>query len=55
MTELPQHPDDTGAADREAPLRARSRRVYIYWVVGIAAIGLMLVLHLTGVVGAGSH
>jgi hypothetical protein len=54
MVELPQHPQDGSVADieRRAP---RSRRTYAVGVVVVALIALMLVLHLTEVLRAGSH
>ena len=55
MPELPPHPvddrDDIGESKIAAP---RSRRI-LWWVAGIALVTLFVVLHLTGVVGAGSH
>lgn len=54
MVELPQHPDDDSVADIE-PRAPRSRRTYAVGIVVVALFALMLVLHLTGVLGAGSH
>jgi hypothetical protein len=53
MADLPQHPED-GVGEQEPP-RAASRRVYLWWIAGIGLVGLMLVLHLGGVFGPGSH
>jgi len=61
MTEPPSHPD-TGISDRtgthpeSGPATRRSRRAAAIWVIAIAALlALMLVLHLTGTFGPGSH
>ncbi|MEP6815029.1 MAG: hypothetical protein ABI873_05715 [Marmoricola sp.] len=57
MTELPHHPDDEmgGVEESSAPAANRSIRTYLWWLLGIGLVVLMAVLHLTGVVGAGSH
>ena len=52
MAELPQHPD--GAADDEPPT-SRSGRAYAVAIVVVILLAGMLVLHLTGVLGPGSH
>jgi len=52
MAELPQHPD--GVADDE-PSAPRSRRVYVVGIVVVIVLAGMLVLHLNGVLGPGSH
>ncbi len=56
MADPPPYPetDDELGADRgSAP--ARSRQVYVLWVIGGALIVAFVVLHLTGVIGPGSH
>ena len=56
MADLPQYPDDGGGSGEEPEARpAAWRRVYVWWALGIAMAGLMLVLHLAGVFGPGSH
>ncbi len=56
MPQLPPHPesqDDPGDRPERPPGGGRSRLV---WAVGITIVVLaMVVLHLTGTVGAGSH
>jgi hypothetical protein len=54
MVELPQHPDDDSVADSE-PHAPRSRRTYVVGIVVVILLAGMLVLHLTGVFGPGSH
>jgi len=52
MPELPQHPDSSepgGGAPR------RSLGTYAVIVVVVLAIAAFVVLHLTGVLGAGQH
>ena len=56
VADLPQYPDDGGGSSEEREARPpTSRRVYVWWVFGIAVVALMLVLHLAGVFGPGSH
>ena len=56
MTELPEYPDGAARPGEDpAPRRDRSRRAYVLWIAGLALVALMLVLHLTGVLGPGSH
>jgi hypothetical protein len=53
---LPHHPESDKDAGVEAGGNATSsRRTYSIVALVIAVVLLMLVLHLTGVVGAGSH
>jgi hypothetical protein len=40
--------------DREAPT-ATPWRTYLIWIVVIALLLVMVILHLTGIIGAGSH
>jgi hypothetical protein len=58
MAELPHHPDsdeDSGLEpDRGSSARTR-RRTYLFVVFGVALVLLMVVLHLTGVVGPGTN
>lgn len=54
MADLPQHPHD-GSIGEEEPREVRSRRIYVWWAGGVALVALMLVLHLAGVFGPGSH
>jgi hypothetical protein len=54
MAELPQHPEADGAGD-QAPPRAAARRVYMLWAAGVGLVVLMLVLHVAGVFGPGTH
>jgi hypothetical protein len=61
MTDPPSHPD-TGISDRtgahpgNGPATRRSRRAAALWIIAIAALlALMLVLHLTGAFGPGTH
>ena len=57
MAELPRHPDASdggGAPDgRTSPLRPRW--AYALVLVIVAALVLMVALHLAGVLGPGSH
>ena len=58
MVALPSHPDTEhpGGADADPALDGGSRRVRIFGIIAaIALVVLVLVLHLTGVIGAGSH
>jgi hypothetical protein len=56
MAELPEYPDGVGQpGDGREPRPARARRGYLIWIAGIALVVLMLVLHVTGVLGPGSH
>lgn len=60
MADLPEYPDNEGVDSgmqraHEPPRTARSRRVYLLWALGIGLLLLMLVLHLSGVVGPGSN
>ncbi len=61
MTDPPSHPDtgigdDTGTRPETGPATRRSRRAAATWIIAIAALlALMLVLHLTGAFGPGSH
>jgi hypothetical protein len=57
MAELPHHPDSKDDAGMEPESRATksSRGTYVVVALVIAAVLLMVILHLAGVVGAGSH
>ena len=56
MAELPEYPEAaSGPGEGEEPRRATSRRRYFLWIAGIALIALMVVLHVTGVLGPGGH
>jgi hypothetical protein len=56
MAELPEYPDGAGRpGEGRGPRQAGSRRVYLLWIAGIALVVLMLVLHVTGVLGPGGH
>ncbi len=56
MADLPAHPDDDrGVLHNRASTTPTPRRMYGYWVVGIALVLLFVVLHLTGVAGPGTH
>jgi hypothetical protein len=55
---LPSHPDTEhpGGTDAEPALDGGSRRVRLLGIIAaVALVVLVLVLHLTGVIGAGSH
>ena len=56
MEDIPRHPEshEVGAAGDARP-GSRPRWVYALVVIGIALLVLMVVLHLTGVVGPGAH
>ena len=55
MPELPSHPDTATDPDDEAA-EARPRWKTALWIaVVVAALALVVGLHLTGVVGAESH
>ncbi|MHB8574447.1 MAG: hypothetical protein ACYDCQ_03860 [Dehalococcoidia bacterium] len=61
MADLPPYPDtpdsnaDTGAGHNRSPTTSRSRWVYALWIGGVAIVLLVVALHLTGVIGPGSH
>lgn len=57
MADVPQHPDtgDAGAAPGNRPERTRAWWVYALIAIVVALLALMIVLHLTGVVGPGSN
>lgn len=57
MADLPPYPDtdDTGVERDCGSTTSRPWRVYVLWSIGIALVLLVVVLHLTGVVGPGSH
>jgi hypothetical protein len=52
MPELPQHPDSTEPATGGP---RRTLRTVVVVVVVILLVGTFVVLHLTGVLGAGQH
>jgi hypothetical protein len=52
----PQHPDGDSNPGKDQEARAAtSRRTYVLWIAGIGVVVLMVVLHLPGVFGPGSH
>jgi hypothetical protein len=61
MTDPPSHPDTgisdhTGTRPGGGPATRRSRRTAAMWVIAFTVLlVLMLVLHLTGAFGPGSH
>lgn len=58
MADLPHHRDtdkEPGAVSDGRPLVGTRRRMYLFVVVAVALVLLMVVLHLTGTVGAGAH
>lgn len=56
MAELPEYPDGVARpGEGREPRPARSRRAYLLWIAGFVLVVLMLVLHVTGVLGPGSH
>ena len=56
MPEIPRYPaeDDAAAGARSGPRRA-SWRTYLLVAAGVGLLVLMVVLHLTGVLGPGEH
>jgi hypothetical protein len=56
MQDIPRHPEthEVGPV-ADAPPANRPRWVYALVAVGIALLALMVVLHLTGVMGPGAH
>lgn len=55
MAELPTHPDERPAA-RVGPVRSGSRWRTVSWVtLAVVVVLAAVVLHLTGVLGAGAH
>ncbi len=58
MANPPPYPDtgdDTSAEPDGGPAAGKSRRAYVYWIIGIGLVLLVLVLHLTGALGPGSN
>ena len=59
MADQPRHPgtsDDTGTGTRAVPGTARPRwKIALLIVLVAAALALMIVLHVTGVVGASTN
>jgi len=60
VPDVPRYPDgDTGndtEADHDPEGQAhKPRSAYVWWIAGIVAVVLFVVLHLTGVLGAGAH
>jgi hypothetical protein len=54
MAGLPQHPDGDDAVDDEQRPTG-SHRGYLWWALGLGLLVIMVVLHLTGVLGPGSN
>jgi len=58
MANPPPYPDtgdDTCTGPDGEPATSRSRRAYVYWIIGIVLVLLFLVLHLTGALGPGTN
>jgi len=59
MADRPRYPDtgnDTGAAPEGAPAARKQRRMQlVFWIIAIALVLLVIVLHVTGTVGAGTN
>jgi uncharacterized membrane protein len=56
MSDLPRH-QETGDISRlnDGPKRTRPARLYALWIAGISLVVVIIVLHLTGVIGAEGH
>jgi hypothetical protein len=59
MPDVPRYPAGSGPGaipDPDQQRDPRSRRsTYLWWVVGVGVVVVFVVLHLTGVLGAGQH
>jgi hypothetical protein len=58
MANTPRYPDSSnhpGLEPERAATTATPWRIYLIWIVVFALLLLMVILHLTGIVGAGSH
>jgi hypothetical protein len=59
MADHPRYPDTgngTGAAPDGAPAARKRRRVQLaFWIIAIAVVLLVIVLHVTGTVGPGTN
>lgn len=57
MPDEPRHPDtpDAGSVRGNRPAEGRPWWVYTLAILAVALLVLMVVLHLTGVIGPGSH
>jgi len=59
MTDPPFYPptrDEAGAEPGGEPAASRQRwRVIMFWIIGIALVLLLIVLHLTGAFAPGAH
>ena len=55
--DIPHYPsEDAGnPVDDHVPLPNRPRSIWVWWVVGVTILVVVVVLHLTGVLGSGSH
>jgi len=57
MAHPPPYPDtnDTGVGPDRGSTPSTPWWVYAFWIIGIGLVLLMVVLHLTGVLGSGTH
>jgi len=55
MPDLPAHPDSSTPETSRPPDGARRRRAAVIAAVVLAVLAVMIILHVTGVVGAGTN
>jgi hypothetical protein len=55
VPDFPTHPDTGAAPGAEAATASRRWKAVLWVAIVIVVLALFIVLHLTGVVGAGSH